>query len=97
MTSYGRAPAYVQTPVGPFLNSLSVDKPLARYDLAGSIAHAEMLGRVGRVQPFDARREQRRVGHTALDAVHEGVPCAGIAEQQLRGQERTEPATRSLG
>ena len=30
MTNYGRAPAYVQTPVGPFLNSLSVDKALVR-------------------------------------------------------------------
>ncbi len=56
MTSYGRAPAYVQTPVGPFLNSLSVDRPLARYDLAGSIAHAEMLGQVGLLTPEEIGR-----------------------------------------
>ncbi|MGP8072824.1 MAG: argininosuccinate lyase [Thermoplasmata archaeon] len=47
MTDPGGAPAYVHTPVAPFLNSLSVDRPLVRYDLAGSIAHAEMLGQVG--------------------------------------------------
>ncbi|HLM91026.1 MAG TPA: argininosuccinate lyase [Thermoplasmata archaeon] len=47
MTDSGKAPAYVRTPVASFLNSLSVDRPLVRYDLAGSIAHAEMLGEVG--------------------------------------------------
>ena len=40
-------PSYVRTPAAAFLNSLSVDRALARYDLAGSIAHAEMLGRTG--------------------------------------------------
>ncbi len=47
MTDSGRAPAYVRTPVATFLNSLPVDRPLVRYDLAGSIAHAVMLGEVG--------------------------------------------------
>jgi argininosuccinate lyase len=47
MTESVGTPAYVHTPVAAFLNSLSVDRPLVRYDLAGSIAHAEMLGRVG--------------------------------------------------
>ncbi len=41
----------MQTPVGPFLNSLSVDRPLVRYDIAGSIAHTEMLGQVGLLTP----------------------------------------------
>ena len=45
MTGSGHPPAYIQTPVAPFLNSLVVDRPLIRYDLAGSVAHAEMLGR----------------------------------------------------
>jgi argininosuccinate lyase len=40
-------PAYVVTPAAPFLSSLDVDRPLARYDLAGSIAHVRMLGRAG--------------------------------------------------
>ncbi|NNN17524.1 MAG: argininosuccinate lyase [Thermoplasmata archaeon] len=47
MTTPTPAPVYVRTPAHGFLNSLSVDRVLARYDLAGSIAHAEMLGHVG--------------------------------------------------
>ncbi len=47
MTTSTPAPAYVRTPAAGFLNSLSVDRALARYDLAGSIAHAEMLGHAG--------------------------------------------------
>ncbi len=49
------APAYVRTPASGFLASLSVDRALAPYDLAGSIAHAEMLGRTGIVSPPEAR------------------------------------------
>ncbi len=45
------APAYVRTPAAAFLTSLAVDRPLLRYDVAGSIAHAEMLGRVGLLTP----------------------------------------------
>jgi len=41
------APSYVQSPASEFLSSLSVDRPLLRYDVAGSIAHTEMLGEVG--------------------------------------------------
>ncbi len=40
-------PSYVRTPAAGFLNSLPVDRALSRHDLAGSIAHAEMLGRTG--------------------------------------------------
>ena len=40
-------PEYVNTPAAGFLNSLAVDRGLVRYDLAGSIAHVEMLGKVG--------------------------------------------------
>jgi argininosuccinate lyase len=47
-------PPYVQTPAAGFLNSLSVDRMLVRYDIAGSIAHVEMLGRVGLVTPSEA-------------------------------------------
>ena len=41
------APAYVRTPAAKFLASLAVDRQLYPYDLAGSIAHVEMLGTVG--------------------------------------------------
>lgn len=40
-------PAYVRTPAWRFLASLPVDRKLVRYDLAGSIAHVEMLAAVG--------------------------------------------------
>ena len=43
----GAPPSYVKTRAPTFLASLSVDRRLARYDVAGSIAHAEMLGAVG--------------------------------------------------
>jgi argininosuccinate lyase len=41
------APSYVRTPAAKFLASLAVDRALYPYDVAGSIAHVEMLGRVG--------------------------------------------------
>ena len=41
------APSYVQTAAAGFLSSLGVDRTLAALDLAGSIAHAEMLGQTG--------------------------------------------------
>ncbi|MGI0155274.1 MAG: argininosuccinate lyase [Thermoplasmata archaeon] len=47
-------PRYVRTPAAHFLNSLSVDRPLVRYDLAGSVAHVEMLGRVGILTPSES-------------------------------------------
>jgi argininosuccinate lyase len=40
-------PSYVRSPQAGFLASLAVDRSLARYDLAGSVAHADMLGHVG--------------------------------------------------
>ncbi len=43
----GPAPSYVRGPAAPFLGSLPVDRPMAVYDLAGSIAHVQMLGTVG--------------------------------------------------
>ena len=40
-------PSYVRTPAAAFLSSLDVDRPLARYDVAGSLAHVEALGAAG--------------------------------------------------
>ena len=40
-------PSYVRTPAWRFLASLPVDRRLAKYDVAGSVAHVEMLGSVG--------------------------------------------------
>ncbi len=48
------APLYVQTPAAAFLRSLPVDRGLARVDLAGSVAHVEMLASVGLLAPSEA-------------------------------------------
>jgi argininosuccinate lyase len=48
------APSYVRTPAWRFLASLPVDRRLAKYDLAGSIAHVEMLGSTGIVTEEEA-------------------------------------------
>lgn len=47
--------AYLSPDSSGFLNSLSVDRPLALYDLAGSIAHVEMLGHCGLLTPAEVR------------------------------------------
>jgi argininosuccinate lyase len=49
------APSYVRTPAAAFLSSLEVDRPLARYDLAGSLAHVEALGAAGVLAPAQVR------------------------------------------
>lgn len=50
----GAPPSYVKTPAWRFLASLPVDRKLARYDVAGSLAHVEMLGAVGIVTAEEA-------------------------------------------
>src|SRR5713226_2678690 len=47
-------PRYVRTPAWRFLASLPVDRRLYRLDIAGSIAHVEMLGAVGIVGSDEA-------------------------------------------
>ncbi len=54
MTVVREAPSYVRSPAGAFLNSLGVDRALVRFDLSGSVAHVEMLARVGLVTPDEA-------------------------------------------
>ena len=49
-----RTPGYVGASHLGFLGSLSVDRQLARYDIAGSVAHVEMLERVGLVPAPEA-------------------------------------------
>ncbi len=41
------APLYVRSPAAAFLRSLPVDRALVRLDLAGSVAHVEMLAATG--------------------------------------------------
>lgn len=47
-------PSHVRSSQVGFLSSLSVDRALATYDLAGSIAHVRMLGSVGLLAPEEA-------------------------------------------
>jgi argininosuccinate lyase len=55
MATSPTVPVYVRTPHAAFLASVGVDRALAPYDLAGSIAHAEMLGAVGLLTPPETR------------------------------------------
>lgn len=48
-------PRHVRSPAWRFLASLPVDRRLYRYDLAGSIAHVEMLGACGILPSKDAK------------------------------------------
>ena len=54
MTESPALPSYVLTPQAGFLESLSVDRAFARYDLAGSLAHVGMLAHVGLLSPSEA-------------------------------------------
>ena len=49
------APSYVRTPALGYVSSLSVDRPLARYDLAGSLAHVTALEGAGVLSAAEAR------------------------------------------
>jgi argininosuccinate lyase len=60
-------PEYVQTPASGFLNSLSVDQGLVRYDIAGSIAHVEMLGKVGILTPTETQTLVRGLRQVARE------------------------------
>ncbi len=55
MSSSGAIPSYVRSPGVAFLSSLDVDRPLARYDLAGSVVHVRMLEQVGLVSASEAQ------------------------------------------
>ncbi len=48
-------PSHVRSPAGRFLSSLEVDRSLALFDLAGSLAHVEMLGSSGLLTEGEVR------------------------------------------
>ena len=60
----GRFAGETAKTVEDFTTSLSFDKRLYRQDIAGSVAHARMLGRQGL---FDRCLRARAVGHVAGD------------------------------
>jgi argininosuccinate lyase len=66
MTDLAPPPSYVRSSQAGFLSSLPVDRGLARYDLAGSVAHVEMLGHVGLLSESEVatlRRGLRTIAH----------------------------------
>ncbi len=67
-TKSGDPPSYVITPTSEFLSSLEVDRPLLRYDLAGSVAHARMLGEVGLLAPDEVRALESGLRAVDLEA-----------------------------
>jgi argininosuccinate lyase len=84
--SRAAAPSYVRTPAAAFLRSLPADRGLVRFDLAGSVAHVEMLRAVGLLTDSEAetlvgglRRIAREVGEgrfpwrDELEDVHTNV------------------------
>jgi len=61
-------PSYVRSPQAGFLASLSVDRELARCDLAGSVAHVTMLGHAGLLSPGEVTAL-----HAGLRSIHREI------------------------
>lgn len=74
MTAPTPAPQYVRTTSAGYLTSLSVDRGLARYDLAGSIAHAEMLGHVGILPATEVETLRRGLRRIAREVAEGNFP-----------------------
>ena len=65
-----------------FSSSIDLDKTLYQEDIAGSIAHVEMLSAGRIVTAAEARRKERRVGRVAgarSGSVFMGCYCCGTA------------------
>jgi len=63
-------PSYVRSTQAGFLASLPFDRELARFDLAGSVAHVEMLGHAGLLSPAEVvalRDGLRAIGREIAD------------------------------
>jgi argininosuccinate lyase len=70
MTESPALPSYVITPQAGFLASLAVDRALARFDLAGSVAHVEMLEHVGLLSASESQKLNaglRAIGREVAD------------------------------
>src|SRR6266550_1860396 len=95
----GAPPSYVKTPASWFIVSLPVDRRLARYDIAGSLAHVEMLAAVGIV----SKGEAELLGK-GLRGVYEGIASGrsgrsstplGVGTTKLRSTNACSYARRS--
>ncbi len=56
---HGRLSREADAATAAFLSSLDVDRALWRYDIAGSVAHAQMLAEAGLITPADAAAIRR--------------------------------------
>jgi argininosuccinate lyase len=69
----GRFTSRTNVLVEQFTESLSYDRRLAPYDIMGSCAHAEMLGRIGVVTPTEARTLVRGLQQLGRDLANDAV------------------------
>jgi argininosuccinate lyase len=60
-------PAYIQSGATPYLASLPVDRALARFDVAGSVAHARMLAHTGILSEVEAATLVRGLERVATE------------------------------
>src|SRR5439155_9816539 len=67
-------PSYVRTVAWRFLASLPVDRKLARYDVAGSIAHVGMLADVGILTAAEAGALAKSLRGIYRDIQSGGLP-----------------------
>jgi argininosuccinate lyase len=70
----GETPSYVRTPAWRYLASLPVDRRLWPYDVAGSIAHVEMLGETGIVSKEEAAALARGLRRVASEIASGAFP-----------------------
>src|SRR5438067_1655388 len=99
----GAPPSYVESPAWRFLASLPVDRKLARYDVAGSIAHVQMLAAVGilTIDEAGALTKGLRAVHAAIVAGSfpwRGARCQSIPRSRRGSSDSRGPSrTRSMG
>ncbi len=71
---HGRLTAEADAATARFLASLDVDLALWRYDIAGSVAHAQMLSEVGLITKRDFQRIRRGLMNIASDIEADKLP-----------------------
>lgn len=81
-------PAYVAREATPYLASLGVDRALARYDIAGSIAHARMLAQTAIISEEEATTLVRGLLELAEEVAHGTFPWRAELEDVHTNIER---------
>jgi len=81
-------PAYVRSASAPFLNSIAADRRFVREDIAGSIAHVEMLGHTGIVPPEESATIASGLRAIAREVGNESFPWRDELEDVHTNVER---------